>query len=115
MDDLKVLELEGVGSRAAPNGLGEPAGGGFQRYYDRWYFQPEPVPPRAASAPVVDPRLGGGGRSGSGGGGGSGGGSPLLGVGAPKLGSSHSMSSVRTSDSGVTDPGKKKKLGFFRF
>ncbi|PAV20211.1 Sec1-like snare [Pyrrhoderma noxium] len=89
MDDLKVLELEG----------------------------PEPVPPRAASAPVVDPRLGGGsgGRSGSGGGGGSGGGSPLLGVGAPKLGSSHSMSSVRTSDSGVTDPGKKKKLGFFRF
>lgn len=111
MDDLKVLELEGVGSRSAPNGARREPVGAFQRYYDEHYFQPEPAPPRAASAPAAGAarfRVGGGT---------SGGGAATLSVPgtAPSLQASHSLSSVTSADSYGPGGEKKKKRGFFRF
>ena len=52
IDDLKVLELSGVGSRACPNGLPEPRSGQrpFQEFYDELYFTrdaPRPQPQAA--------------------------------------------------------------------
>ncbi|KAI0060698.1 Sec1-like snare protein [Artomyces pyxidatus] len=54
VDDLKVLELGGIGSRALPNGLKEGRGGKrpYQDYYDEKYFTrdapaPTPVRPQA--------------------------------------------------------------------
>ncbi|KAH8116520.1 Sec1-like protein [Phellopilus nigrolimitatus] len=99
MDDLKVLEVEGVGSHAAPNGLRE-ACGSFQRYFDERYFTQPPPPPRSVSAPAVEHR-GGVGKLAT----------------APRLVPSLSMSSVQSADSGAGDgSGKpKKKRGFFKF
>lgn len=58
VDDLKVVELGGVGSKALPNGLPSSRGGqrSFQEYYDDKYFmkvQPPPQrpPPTAQQAP----------------------------------------------------------------
>lgn len=53
IDDLKVLEMEGVGSVALPNGLpvGGPASGEYQEYYDKRYFTadvPPPAPPSSS-------------------------------------------------------------------
>ncbi|ETW79215.1 hypothetical protein HETIRDRAFT_323546 [Heterobasidion irregulare TC 32-1] len=47
VDDLKVLELGGVGSRALPNGLRDPQGGkrAYQDYYDELYFTRDAPPP----------------------------------------------------------------------
>ncbi|KAH7914602.1 Sec1-like protein [Hygrophoropsis aurantiaca] len=43
IDDLKVLELGGVGSRAIPNGLSTSGGHhSYQDYYDEKYFTPDP-------------------------------------------------------------------------
>jgi len=49
IDDLKVLEMEGVGSAALPNGLplGGPTSGEYQEYYDKRYFTPDAPPPAA--------------------------------------------------------------------
>jgi syntaxin-binding protein 1 len=48
IDDLKVLDLGGVGSKAIPNGLREGKGGQrpFQEYYDEKYFTQDAPPPR---------------------------------------------------------------------
>ncbi|EIW79319.1 Sec1-like snare protein [Coniophora puteana RWD-64-598 SS2] len=55
IDDLKVVDLNGVGSRAVPNGVaGQTAHESFQEYYDQKYFTPDPPPPKSA-APVPDP------------------------------------------------------------
>ncbi|KAL4061887.1 Sec1-like protein [Scleroderma citrinum] len=46
-DDLKVLELSGVGSRAAPNGVSTNlAHNSYQEYYDKRYFTPDAQPPQ---------------------------------------------------------------------
>lgn len=47
MEDLRSLELEGVGSRALPNGLRTRAGQrGFQELYDERYFTKDQAPPK---------------------------------------------------------------------
>ena len=53
VDDLKVLELGGVGSRALPNGMSEGRGQRpFQEFYDELYFTKDaPRPQPAAPAP----------------------------------------------------------------
>lgn len=53
VDDLKVLELGGVGSRAVPNGLREPRNGqrSYQEYYDERYFTRDAPPPQRAEPP----------------------------------------------------------------
>lgn len=57
IDDLKVLELGGVGSKANPNGV-EVEGGprSFQEYYDRMYFTKDPPPPRLRPPPAGLPK-----------------------------------------------------------
>ena len=53
VDDLKVLELSGVGSRSVPNGLSlAGAHTSYQEYYDEKYFTPDPPPPQRAAPPV---------------------------------------------------------------
>lgn len=55
LDDLKVLELQGVGSHAIPNGLRSIEGGPreFQSFYDEKYFTPDAPPPqRPSTAPL---------------------------------------------------------------
>ena len=101
MDDLKVLELGGVGSRTNPNGVVAQPVGSTQAYYDQRYWQPEPVvpPPRAMSAPAAEQksRLG-------------------LFSPPPTLAPSQSMTSVASADTGSSVTEKlKKKRGFFRF
>ncbi|KAF7795046.1 hypothetical protein EIP86_006190 [Pleurotus ostreatoroseus] len=59
VDDLKVLELGGVGSRALPNGVGDGRGQRpFQDFYDELYFtkdaprpQPQAPPAQARQTP----------------------------------------------------------------
>lgn len=68
IDDLKVLDLGGVGSRALPNGLQESAGHRpYQDFYDQKYYtqdgprpQPKPAPgtlapPKERSRPQPSP------------------------------------------------------------
>lgn len=46
IDDLKVLDLSGVGSRAIPNGLREMrAARPYQAFYDERYFTRDAPPP----------------------------------------------------------------------
>ncbi|KAG1746614.1 Sec1-like protein [Suillus paluster] len=53
IDDLKVVELSGVGSRAAPNGVSVAgAHHSYQEYYDEKYFTLDPPPPQR-TAPAV--------------------------------------------------------------
>ena len=54
IDDLKVLELSGVGSKVIPNGLPEFRGTRpFQEFYDEKYFTKEaPRPQRPAATPT---------------------------------------------------------------
>ncbi|KAH9930294.1 Sec1-like protein [Fomitopsis serialis] len=54
VDDLKVLELGGIGSRAIPNGLGESKGRRpLQEYYDeKYYTRDAPRPQRPAAPPA---------------------------------------------------------------
>lgn len=58
VDDLKVLELGGVGSRAIPNGLREDRQKrSFQEFYDeKYYTKDAPPPPRAAPASLPVPK-----------------------------------------------------------
>jgi len=47
IDDLKVLDLSGVGSRALPNGLREMrAARPYQEFYDERYFTRDAPPPQ---------------------------------------------------------------------
>ncbi|OJT06722.1 Protein transport protein sec1 [Trametes pubescens] len=57
VDDLKVLEIGGVGSRALPNGLGETAAPARspQEIYDQKFFTRDAPPPQRA-APVSSPQ-----------------------------------------------------------
>jgi syntaxin-binding protein 1 len=51
VDDLKVLELGGVGSRALPNGVRDPGGKRpYQDFYDQYYFLKD-APPKARPPP----------------------------------------------------------------
>jgi syntaxin-binding protein 1 len=56
VDDLKVVDLGGVGSRYLPNGLKERSGGPrpFQQYYDEKYYTkdaPPKPPPQTLNVP----------------------------------------------------------------
>ncbi len=44
LDDLKVIELRGIGSKAIPNGLreGDETPRSYQQYYDERYFTKDP-------------------------------------------------------------------------
>ncbi|KAI0306079.1 Sec1-like snare protein [Multifurca ochricompacta] len=58
IDDLKVLDLSGTGSRAIPNGLRETRGArSYQAFYDERYFTRDAPPPQqqqqAQRAPVI--------------------------------------------------------------
>jgi syntaxin-binding protein 1 len=58
VDDLKVLELAGVGSRACPNGLRDPpAKRPFQEYYDERYFLKDAPPPQPRAPPAQSSRM----------------------------------------------------------
>jgi syntaxin-binding protein 1 len=47
VDDLKVLDLSGTGSRAAPNGVRELQGPRpYQAFYDERYFTRDAPPPQ---------------------------------------------------------------------
>lgn len=103
IDDLKVLELGGVGSKAIPNGLRDPRGGQrpYQEYYDEKYSTEDAPPPRRpapAPAPQEDR-------------------SRLLRPSAPPAAPSYSGSSMSTTSnmSAGAKEEKKKKKGLFRF
>jgi len=51
VDDLKVLDLSGVGSKAIPNGLREAHEGSrtYQEYYDDKYYLQDAPPPQQPS------------------------------------------------------------------
>ena len=125
MDDLKVLELGGVGSWSAQNGVGDVVGN-QQKYYDMRYPQPElqMCPPvRVNSAPAVEKSSGWrsalsgtrspaplpspGGLSPGGPGG----------LAAPQLQQTQSMTSFASFDSGISTgtAEKKKKFGLFKW
>lgn len=97
IDDLKTLELGGVGSKAIPNGLRDVSGDKkpFQSYYDqKYYIKDAPRPP--APAPTAAP--------------------------SSKLSKNHSFPTSGGSpapssiSSGKEEPPKeKKKKGLFRF
>ncbi|KAF5315993.1 hypothetical protein D9758_015075 [Tetrapyrgos nigripes] len=96
VDDLKVVSLGGVGSRAIPNGLRETGERRpFQQYYDAKYYTqdaPKPQPQRQAPGKSSTP-------------------SPMLK--APKLTSTSSQNSTYSTASNTEE--KKKKKGLFRF
>ncbi|KAF8892136.1 Sec1-like snare protein [Infundibulicybe gibba] len=95
IDDLKVLDLGGVGSRAIPNGLKEGREGQRppQEYYDERYFTKDAPPPQRAppaSLPVPDRK-------------------PI------KLSPSNSYTNSINSLTPSMKEEKKKKKGLFRF
>jgi len=98
IDDLKVLELQGVGSHAIPNGLRTIQGSGgprpFQDFYDEHYFTQDapPTPPSTAPSATSTPT--------------SKASSKLARPTAPAMDSSSSQGSKDD---------KKKKKGLFRF
>lgn len=54
VDDLKVLDLSGTGSRAIPNGLREMQGPRpYQAFYDERYFTRDAPPPQQQRAPPL--------------------------------------------------------------
>ncbi|KAF6761496.1 ras opposite [Ephemerocybe angulata] len=60
VDDLKVLDLGGAGSKAIPNGLRDPKAGqrSWQAFYDEKYYTQDaaPPPPRQAPPPTSRPQ-----------------------------------------------------------
>ena len=105
VDDLKVLELGGVGSRALPNGLSETSAPmrSAQEVYDQKYFTRDaPPPPRAAPAP--SPAPGSGRRGGTG-----------VPAPPPLTAGANVSSGSNYSNSGTYTEEKKKKRGFLRF
>ena len=105
VDDLKVLELGGVGSRALPNGLRDPQGGkrAYQDYYDELYFTRDAPPPaqpppqqqqqRQAPAPKLSRP------------------SPV----PSQAGSAVSVGTVSSAGLGKEDKKDKKKKGLFKW
>jgi syntaxin-binding protein 1 len=59
VDDLKVLDLSGIGSRAVPNGLRElRVTRPYQEFYDERYFTrdaPRPAPQQQPQTPRAPP------------------------------------------------------------
>ncbi|KDQ61398.1 hypothetical protein JAAARDRAFT_30828 [Jaapia argillacea MUCL 33604] len=98
VDDLKVLELGGVGSKALPNGLRDSdKQRSYQEYYDEKYFTRDAPPPQKVVAPPITHS-----HSDS---------NKLL---RPNHGSSGGSSLSLNSIGGGKDKEKKKK-GLFRF
>ncbi|KAG1907804.1 Sec1-like protein [Suillus fuscotomentosus] len=98
IDDLKVLEIAGVGSRAVPNGVSlATAHNTYQEYYDEKYFTPDPpVPQRPTLSVPKDSKHSA---------------NKLT-----KTPSSYSTSSASLVGSGTVEKEeKKKKKGLFRF
>ena len=59
IDDLKVLDLGGVASRAVPNGLRElEAARPYQAFYDERYFTRDAPPPQKQQQPQKAPPMG---------------------------------------------------------
>lgn len=59
VDDLKVLDLGGVGSRAVPNGLRElRAARPYQAFYDERYFTRDAPPPQQQKPAPKAPPMG---------------------------------------------------------
>ncbi|KAF9240729.1 Sec1-like protein [Melanogaster broomeanus] len=103
IDDLKVLELGGVGSRAVPNGISmKAAHQSYQDYYDEKYFIPDPPPPQRPTL-AVPKDTGSSSRMGK----------------LSKPGSSSPYAASSTSVNSFATPGgeekKKKKKGLFGF
>jgi len=94
-DDLKVLDLQGVGSKAIPNGLREARDGQrpYQAYLDEKYYLQDAPPPQLRQQPSN------------------------LSVPKQKSGASSIQPSPTNSFAGIIpEPqGKKKKKGLFRF
>lgn len=102
VDDLKVLEIGGVGSKAIPNGLKDPREKRpFQDYYDDKYFLKDP-PPRPVAPPLAPPGQNRSARTPLT--------SPSPSFTAPSMASTASLNSV-----GTGREEKKKKKGLFRF
>ncbi|KAI0352131.1 Sec1-like protein [Trametes cingulata] len=102
VDDLKVLELGGVGSKALPNGLSEtnaPARAPQEIYDQKFFTRDAPPPQRAAPAPSPQPRQDKG----------------RLMRPSPVPSFAGSTGSVNSSNYGEKDGEKKKKRGFLRF
>ncbi|KAJ7638250.1 Sec1-like snare protein [Roridomyces roridus] len=97
INDLQVLELGGIGSKAIPNGLKESRGGrSFQEFYDERYFTrdaPPPPRPAPAAASARQERR------------------PA----APRMSPAASYSSNTSSVTPSVQEEKKKKKGLFRF
>ena len=109
VDDLKVLEMGGIGSKALPNGLSEanmplrPP----QEIYDQKFFTRDAPPPQRAPALASQPSSGSGRFKRP---------SPTPASSSASFGGS-SISSTGTSSSnpGTAGEEKKKKRGFLRF
>ena len=97
IDDLRVLELAGVGSRAVPNGVSLPVPhSNYQDYYDGKYFTADPPAPQRPALPAPKESKHAA--------------SKLV-----KTPSSYSTSSGSLATSGIEKEEKKKKKGLFRF
>jgi syntaxin-binding protein 1 len=98
IDDLKVVEIAGVGSRAVPNGVSVAgAHHSYQDYYDEKYFSPDPPAPQRPALPVPKD-------------------SKHSASKLAKTPSSYSTSSASLVGSGTVEKEeKKKKRGLFRF
>jgi len=100
VDDLKVLEIGGAGSKAIPNGLrdmrGEPKS--FQQLYDERYFTKDAPRPQPPPQPVPQKKL-----------------APPRAQ-APTAQTSPSSSYQGSINSGMVagEKEKKKKKGFFK-
>ncbi|KAH6916053.1 ras opposite [Coprinopsis sp. MPI-PUGE-AT-0042] len=97
VDDLKVLDLGGAGSKAIPNGLRDRKDGPrpFQDAYDEKYYTRDPPPPaRAPPAPAASSRMR---------------------AAAPPIQPSPTNSYHGSSNSISQPEEKKKKRGFFGF
>jgi syntaxin-binding protein 1 len=97
VDDLKVLDLGGAGSKAIPNGLRDRKDGPrpFQDAYDEKYYTRDPPPPtRAPPAPAPSARMR---------------------AAAPPMQPSPTNSYHGSSNSISQPEEKKKKRGFFGF
>ena len=64
MEDMRSLELAGVGSRAVPNGLRSgPGQRSFQEFYDEKYFTMDQAPAKPPPQPLGQPSNKGSGRN----------------------------------------------------
>ena len=96
IDDLKVLELGGTGSRAIPNGLreGRVEQRSYQEYYDEKYFTKDAPPPQPS--PTTQP-------------------APSEQRKLLRVSPTNSFASSVNSTSTTKEEKKKKKGGLFRF